>query len=90
MIQDKIKQKYKLRFTVLTELRYIFFCILGLIRAQEILKLEPDIHVYLRKMENHPEMLYRMFIDMKDKKEYRVVLDCKTSNIFSILQKVSL
>lgn len=59
----------------------------GLIRAQEILKLEPDIHVYLRKMEDHPEMLYRMFIDMKDKKEYRVVLDCKTSNIFSILQK---
>lgn len=41
-------------------------------------------------MENHPEMLYRMFIDMKDKKEYRVVLDCKTSNIFSILQKVNL
>lgn len=90
MIQDKIKQKYKSKVYSTYRTWIYFFCILGLIRAQEILKLEPDIHVYLRKMENHPEMLYRMFIDMKDKKEYRVVLDCKTSNIFSILQKVSL
>lgn len=41
-------------------------------------------------MEDHPEMLYKTFIDMKEKEEYRVVLDCKTSNIFHILQKVGL
>lgn len=59
----------------------------GFIRAQEILKLEPETRVYLRKMEDNPEMLYNMFMEMKDKEEYRVVLDCKTSNILSILQK---
>nr|XP_022295209.1 glutamate receptor ionotropic, kainate 2-like [Crassostrea virginica] len=59
----------------------------GLIRAQEILKLEPETRVYLRKMEAHPEMMYNMFTDMKDKEEYRVVLDCKTSSIVPILQK---
>lgn len=59
----------------------------GLIRAQEIMKLEPTTEVYLRKLEDNPESLYNMFTEMKDNEEYRVVLDCKTSSIVHILHR---
>lgn len=91
ILKEKMMTKSIIRIKCITYFKGIWklFIILGLIRAQEILKLEPETRVYLRKMEAHPEMMYNMFTDMKDKEEYRVVLDCKTSSIVPILQKVN-
>jgi hypothetical protein len=66
------------------------FSFLGLIRLQEVLKASniPEIKVTVRKINNNPETYIGLFKDLKEKGEYRIIIDCHVSRVGIILEKV--
>lgn len=61
----------------------------GLIRLQEVLKVSnlPETKVTVRKINDNPESYISLFKDLKERGEYRIIIDCHVSRVGIILEK---
>nr|XP_022293547.1 glutamate receptor ionotropic, kainate 2-like [Crassostrea virginica]XP_022293548.1 glutamate receptor ionotropic, kainate 2-like [Crassostrea virginica] len=61
----------------------------GLIRLQEVLKASnlPETKVTVRKINDNPETYISLFKDLKERGEYRIIIDCHVSRVGIILEK---
>lgn len=61
----------------------------GLIRLQEVLKVSnlPETKVTVRKINDNPESYISLFKDLKERGEYRIIIDCHVSRVGIIMEK---
>lgn len=50
----------------------------------------PETKVTVRKINDNPESYISLFKDLKERGEYRIIIDCHVSRVGIILEKVSL